>query len=290
MSVVSQGRYRQHLLLLSLLFSVPVCAAPGQPPAGGISYAYFFPAEVKGESGTEVTQQDFNLALPLAFIGQPEEGAGLLQLKYSERQFSLGDDYHQQVYDIALPLGYIRKLTDDSRFMAGFTPALKSSLEYIGADDFAFSAMAHYSYTGAVHGYNLGLMYGRELGESQLMPFINYNYSASDTLKFMVGFPFTRVEYNPQNGRSYFAGFSPNGGGWHVYRDGKEKDDFYYTQTGYRFSAGMRFDLYGPLQMSLEGGQQFGQELEFDNDEGSSSTVEIRDSAFISLSLNLKMP
>ena len=276
---------------LTAVYCQPVLAAP---PSGTLNYTYFTPANVEDGPDSEVTQQDLRLTLPAGFYGKPEDGAVIIKVNLAERQFSMNhsgrSDEVLRVYDISVPVRYMKKLNDERSFSAGGIPSLNSSMEHLQSDDFTFSAYGQHSWKLENHNYSLGLLYGRLLGADRLIPIGGYSYTGKENLELTLGFPATGVRYYPQKSYSYFAGFFPYGGSWHVYDDGDSDRDYYLRQTGYRFGGGVTFDIGGPWQLQFEAGQQFAQQLEIDESDGFDSEIDIENSTYVGISLNLKAP
>jgi len=291
---------KAHVLMLVTAASFsPVIFAEASnvptPSAGSLVLTYFEPAEITNIPDTgsrpEATQVDSHLKLPLGASGDIKNGLWVYSVNLREREFRLTNvsgDGKQRLYDISVPITYIRQYDNDSRWIFNISPGVKSSLEYFGTDDLAANAVAQYSSSSEGHGYNLGLVYTHRFGEGEFLPLVNYQYQSSKRLSMVLGFPYSRVSFAPTASQHYFAKLTPEGGNWHVYNNGDEDQTFDFQQKGVRFGFGAEFHVGGPVWLGAEAGVQFNQELTLDDEQGNSGTLELDDSQYLQLTAKLR--
>jgi len=279
-------------VLAGSLLLAAVQATHAAPPSGRLSYTYFLPADIEDSDGSKVVQQDLLLKLPGGFYGNPDDGAVMVQVNVAERQFSFdyahADNEVLRVYDVSVPVRYMKNLSDGRSYSVAIVPSINSSLENLQTDDFTFSTYGTYAWTSGDNKYNVGLLYGRLLGADRLIPIGGYSYNGVENLELTLGFPATGVRYYPEKSYSYFAGIFPFGGSWHMYQNGDKDRDFFLRQTGFRVGGGVTFDIGGPWQLQFDAGQQFNQQLEIDESDGFDNKIDIENSTYIGLSLNMK--
>ena len=288
-------------LLLTSLLPAMALANPSlvpKPAAGSFVLTYFQPAEVtnldasqNNQATPEATQLDSHLKLPLGVSGDIENGLWVYSINLREREFrfkNTNSSGKQRLYDISVPITYIRKNDNDSRWIFNLTPGVKSSLEYFGTDDLAANAVAQYSSSSQGHGYNLGVVYTHRFGEGEFVPLANYQYRSGENFSAVIGFPFSRLSYAPDAKQHYFAKLTPEGGSWHVYNDGKEDQTFDFQQQSFRFGLGAEFNIAAALWLGAEAGVQFSQELTLDNEQGQSGTLKLEDSQYLQLTAKLR--
>ncbi|ASP37660.1 hypothetical protein CHH28_02780 [Bacterioplanes sanyensis] len=288
----------KHTHLVSLLMAVSL-TAQAEPatqvpslPVGELSATYFEPAAVQDiNADAEVTQVDTRLKFPIGTLGSIDQGLWVFQFNLFEREFrtTVTDEASgkQRLYDVSVPISYVRKLSDSSRYTVNVSPGVKSSLEYVGNDDWAANGVVQYSHSNDGFGYNLGIVYTHAFGEGRFVPLANAQWDIGQQFQAILGFPFSRVSYAPSKAQHYYLKLTPNGGNWHVYGDDKN-NTFDYTQQGYRLGIGGEWRVVGPVWLNVEAGQQFAQELEFDNEQGLRETLELEDSSYLHLSARLR--
>jgi len=266
-----------------------------KPPAGAFVVTYFDSAAITNLNGVEpapeATQVDTYLKVPLGVSGDLTQGLWVYQFTFREREFRFDNtpsSTKQRLYDIAFPLSYIVEHDKNSRWVFNLSPGVKSSLEYFGTDDLSANAVAQYTSSNDGHGYNLGVVYTHRFGEGEFLPLVNYQYTYGQTMDLIVGFPFSRLSYAPDQQQHYFAKLTPEGGNWHVYNEGEKDQTFDFQQKGFRFGLGAEFNVAGPLWLGAEAGTQFGQELTLDNEQGQSGTLELENSSYLQFTAKLR--
>ena len=283
------------IFLSSLLLTIPLVGQANQVPSmpvGELSATYFEPAAVQDiDADADITQVDTRLKFPIGSHGSIEQGLWVFQFNLFEREFRTTVDDQasgkQRLYDVSAPISYVRKLSDSSRYTVNISPGLKSSLEYVGNDDWAVNGVVQYSHSEQGFGYNLGIVYTHAFGEGRFVPLANVQWDMGQSFQAIIGFPFSRISYAPSGSQHYYMKLTPNGGNWHVYQDGND-NSFDYTQQGYRFGLGGEWHVAGPVWLNLEAGRQFAQELEFDNEQGIRETLELDNSSYLHLSARLR--
>ena len=282
------------LPVLALSFSISLYAngqVPSQAP-GYLSYSWFQPSQVTEANQAEITQIDTELKLPLGASGNPMDGLFVYQVRLHEREFRTDIDDQpgskQRLYDISVPISFIKARNATSQWIANLSPGVKSSLEYFGTDDLAVTGMGQYRYQGKQHGYGLGIVYTHAFGEGKFVPLANYLYSPSKEIELTLGFPYTRASYAPTPDQHYYLKALPTGGNWHVY-DPDDKDvKFDYSQKGVRVGIGTEQALSRQFWLNIEGGVQVSQELEFDNEQGIKETLELEDTTYFTIGLQFR--
>lgn len=279
-------------LALSFPMSLSANTQVPSPAPGLVSYTYFQPAKVTQAQQAEVTQIDTELKLPLGVSGNPRDGLFVYQARIHEREFRTEVDGQsaskQRLYDISVPISFIKVRDSSSRWVANLSPGVKSSLEFFGTDDLALTGMGQYRYQGPTHGYGIGLVYTHAFGEGRFVPLANYLYHPSPSVELTLGFPYTRASYAPTPSQHYYLKALPTGGNWHVYAPDDKDIKFDYSQKGVRIGIGTEQALSQQFWLNLEGGVQVSQELEFDNEQGIQETLELEDSAYVQISLQFR--
>jgi len=261
-----------------------------RPAAGFFNATYFQPADIKESEDIEFTQQDTHFKMPLGKIGEVEQS--LVAFGFNLRQRTLdfdnpsGADSNQTLYDISLPITYVKKADKETNYIFNLAPGFKSSLEYVDEEDLAVNAVGQIMKNHGEHSYAYGLVYTHAFGKGKFVPLASYTYQPNAQWQMTAGFPVSYVSYAPSWGQNYFAKLTPNGGSWHVYGDEKE-DQFDIVQVGYRLGAGGQWQIKGPFWFELETGLQFAQKLDLEDDAGNKIDAEFEDTGYIQLGINL---
>lgn len=262
-----------------------------RPAAGFFNATYFEPADIKDSEGVEYQQQDTHFKMTLGKVGEVETGLFAYGFNLRQRTIDIetpdnSGDTSQTLYDISAPLTYVTKADQDTTYIFNLTPGFKSSLEYVAEEDLAVNAVAQVIEGGQYHSYAYGLVYTHAFGTGKFVPLASYTYKPNPKWQMALGFPVTYASYAPEWGENYFAKLTPNGGSWHVYGEEKE-DQFDIVQVGYRLGAGGQWKIKGPFWFEVEGGIQFGQELELEDDNGNKLDAKFENSGYLQLGINL---
>lgn len=259
-------------------------------PAASFGSTYFTPGKVENENNIEVTQIQSYFSVPLGFGGDESSWMYFVGLNFSENEFRVEDsnsgvNAKQRLYDITVPVTLFHQADEETAYVAYVAAGLRSSLEFVGDEDFGGDVIFQVIKDKGIHSYQYGAGIITAFGESQLVPIASYSYQPDSQLNVTVGLP-TFVDYAVSDSQSYFARLTPNGGQWHAY-DGENKNrGFDYKQEGFRFGGGGEWRLWGPLYLELEAGVQFGQKVTYKS-MGNKQTVKFDPSNYINASLNL---
>ena len=261
-------------------------------PAGFFNSTYFHPSAVRDSEDVRFNQVDTHLKLPLTKTGSIEDGLFLYSFNLREREIIIegpGDEFDnkQRLYDISIPISYVKKVDSETSYIANLSPGVKSSLEFINTKDFAINAVAQVIKTFDKYDYQYGLVYTNAFGEERFVPLAAYRYKPNAHWDLTLGFPVSYVSYAPKWGQNYFAKVTPNGGSWHVYKDNNKDETFDYVQQGYRLGLGGQWKIAGPFWFELESGLQFGQELELEDQEGELINAQFENTGYIQIGINL---
>lgn len=271
--------------------------------SGHLIFTYFDKSEItnidNADPEPESVQLDTSLKLPLGSSGDIDNGLWVYSFVLKEREFRFDkaatirnnpddDTIKQRLYEINVPITYLIKNDNNSRWVFNIAPGVKSSLENFGTDDLAANAVVQYTSDLDGHGYNLGAVYTHRFGEGKLLPLVNYRYQSGKYLSMVIGFPYSRFSFSPSKRQHYFAKLTPEGGSWHVYNQGDKNDTFDFEQKAFRFGFGAEFNAYKSLWLGGEAGMQFGQEIKLDNEQGESGTLELENSRYIQLTAKLR--
>lgn len=261
-------------------------------PAGFLTGTYFQPSDIKDSDDIEFRQVDLHLKLPLGKTGEMEDGLLAYALNVREREIILEgpgniNDNKQRLYDISVPLTYVKKQDEETVYVANLSPGFKSSLEYVNTKDFAVNAVAQVIKSYDAHEYQYGLVYTNAFGKEKLLPLVAYRYKPNAHWDMTLGFPVTYVSYAPSWGQNYFAKVTPNGGSWHVYKDNNKDETFDYVQQGYRFGLGGQWKISGPFWLEFESGIQFGQELRLEDQNDVVIEADFENTSYVQLGINL---
>lgn len=293
---------RRLLKVLIYLFSAVAISNPSyaelpqqvrpKMPAGFLNATYFNPSSVRDSDDVRFNQVDTHLKMPLTKTGEIDKGLFLYSFNFREREIITegpGQEYDnkQRLYDISIPITYVKKSDANTRYIANLSPGVKSSLEFINTKDFAINAITQVIKTYDQYGYQYGLVYTNAFGKERLVPLAAYRYTPNAHWDMTLGFPVSYVSYAPKWGRSYFTKITPNGGSWHVYKDNNKEETFDYVQQGYRLGLGGQWKLAGPFWFELESGLQFGQELALEDQEGKRIHAQFENTGYIQLGINL---
>ncbi|WP_420590591.1 DUF6268 family outer membrane beta-barrel protein [Bacterioplanoides sp.] len=259
-------------------------------PAATIGATYFTPGKVKTDKDVEVTQVQSYFNVPLTGGGDEDGWIYFVGLNFSENEFRVSDtksgaDAKQRLYDITVPLTLFRQADAETAYVAYIAPGLRSSLEYVGDEDFGGDVIFQVVKDKGIHSYQYGAGIITAFGESQLVPVVSYSYQPNSQLNVTLGLP-TFVDYAVSESQSYFARLTPNGGQWHAYDGNKKDNGFDYKQEGFRFGGGGEWQLFGPLYLELEAGVQFGQKVTY-KERGQEVTAKFDPSNYINASLNI---
>ena len=261
-------------------------------PAGFINSTYFHPSDFKGSEDVRFNQVDTHIKIPIAKTGEVEDGLFLYSFNLREREIIIegpGNEFDnkQRLYDVSVPITYVKKQSSETTYIASIAPGLKSSLEYVNTKDFAVNAVAQVIKTYDQHDYQYGLVYTNAFGKERLVPLAAYRYKPNAHWDLTLGFPVTYASYAPKWGQNYFAKVTPNGGSWHVYNKGNKEETFDYVQQGYRLGLGGQWKIGGPFWFELESGLQFGQELELEDQDNEQINAQFENTGYIQIGINL---
>lgn len=261
-------------------------------PAGFLNATYFNPSAVRDSENVRFNQVDTHFKMPLAKTGEVEDGLFLYSFNFREREIIIegpGEEFDnkQRLYDISVPITYVKKQDSETSYIANLSPGLKSSLEFINTKDFAINAVAQVIKTYDQYDYQYGLVYTNAFGKERFVPLAAYRYKPNAHWDLTLGFPVTYASYAPHWGQNYFAKITPNGGSWHVYQNNDKNQTFDYVQQGYRLGIGGQWQVAGPFWFELESGLQFGQELELNDQNNELVNAQFENTGYIQLGINL---
>jgi hypothetical protein len=261
-------------------------------PVGFINSTYFNPSSIRNSDDVRFSQVDTHFKIPLAKTGEVEDGLFLYSFNFREREIIIegpGEEFDnkQRLYDISVPITYVKKQDSETSYVVNLSPGLKSSLEFINTKDFAINAVAQVIKTYDQHDYQYGLVYTNAFGEERFVPLAAYRYKPNAHWDLTLGFPVTYASYAPRWGENYFAKITPNGGSWHVYQDNDKNQTFDYVQQGYRLGVGGQWNVAGPFWFELESGLQFGQELELEDQNNEQVNAQFENTGYIQLGINV---
>lgn len=263
-------------------------------PTGFLNVTYFKPSQIKDSDDIEFSQLDTHFKIPFAKVGDMEDEGGmfLYSFNFREREIIINDhdniyDNKQRLYDISVPITYVAQTDDETRYIFNLSPGVKSSLEYVNTKDFAVNAVAQIAKTYEQHEYQYGLVFTHAFGVAKLIPLAAYRYKPTANWDMTIGFPVSYISYAPNWGQNYFAKVTPNGGSWHVYKDGNKDETFDYIQQGYRLGLGAQWNIAGPFWFEIESGLQFGQELELEDQDSTVVNAQFDNTSYIQLGINL---
>ena len=261
-------------------------------PAGFISTTYFKPSNIRDSEGVEFSQLDTRLKIPIAKVGELEDGMFVYSFNFLEREIVIDDfdntfDNKQRLYDVSVPITYINKEDSETSYIVSVAPGVKSSLEFINTKDFSANAVAQVIKTYDKHDYQYGLVYTNAFGKERFVPLVAYRYKPSAHWDLTLGFPVTYARYAPKWGQNYFAKITPNGGSWHVYKDNDKSQTFDYIQQGYRLGLGAQWKISGPFWFEIESGLQFGQELSLEDQNNAVINAQFDNTSYIQLGINI---
>jgi hypothetical protein len=261
-------------------------------PVGFLNTTYFHPSSIRNSDDVRFNQVDTHFKMPIAKTGEVEDGLFLYSFNFREREIIIegpGEEFDnkQRLYDISVPITYVQKQDSETSYIVNLSPGLKSSLEFINTKDFAINAVAQVINTYEKHDYQYGLVYTNAFGKERFVPLVAYRYKPNVHWDLTLGFPVTYASYAPSWGQNYFAKITPNGGSWHVYKDGDKNQTYDYVQQGYRLGVGGQWKVAGPFWFELESGLQFGQELELEDQNDEVINAQFENTGYIQLGINV---
>lgn len=164
---------------------------------------------------------------------------------------------------IDIPINAWIDLGQRWKFWARLQPGWASDFNNLTSDDFTLSSLALLSYKwNATTKVAFGAYYSRDLGEERILPALGFIFEPGPQLSLALTFPRAQLVYAPSPDCLISSQVLLNGAGWNITDPAGGSED---VDLNYRaIRAGFGFDrrLRGPVWGYVDGGFQFGQEIE----------------------------
>lgn len=186
------------------------------------------------------------------------------RLEFSSAPIPLGDsdfDLHR----VDVPFNLWGDLSDRWKLWVRLSPGWYTDFNSVGSDDFILTSLALLSYrwTDSTK-IAFGAYYSRDLGEKRFLPAAGLIFEPNPQWSFALTFPRAELAYAPTRDWLLTAGALLNGAGWNISDPAGGAGDVDLNYKAIRVGMGIDRRLSGPWWAYLDGGAQFGQEIEID--------------------------
>lgn len=162
-----------------------------------------------------------------------------------------------------LPINAWIDLNRDWKLWARLQPGWHSDFETVNSDDFILSTLALLSYRWSeTTKIAFGAYHSRDLGEERLLPALGFIFEPSPQLSVALTFPRAEVVYAPTPDRLLSSRIILSGAGWNITDPAGGPSDVDLNYQAIRAGFGFDQRISGPVWFYVDGGLQFGQEIE----------------------------
>lgn len=208
--------------------------------------------------------------------------------RYTEYKFDSVDAEDNGLYEVHLPMTYITG-SDQWTHVARVAPGIHSDFEEVDGEDFTMTALYQATYKSSdTLSWVMGAGIGHEFGEVSGFPLVGAIYRPNEKLLFNLVLPQLEAIYIAQENWIWHLSLAPTGRSWNVEDKSKEKDVDIVTSE-FRVSAGTTFAITDAIALRGTVGSALNRNIEFTLDDGEEVDLDIEDSSFISIALEMRL-
>lgn len=174
------------------------------------------------------------------------------------------------------------------KFWARLQPGWSSDFDTVTSDDFILTSLALLSYKWSeTTKVAFGAYYSRDLGEERILPALGFIFEPTHQLSLALTFPRAQMVYAPGPDCLFTTQVLLNGAGWNITDPAGGPNDVDLNYRAIKAGLGIDRRLTGPFWWYLDGGLQFGQEIEI---EGGANpvTLELEPSPYASSGVKVR--
>lgn len=144
-------------------------------------------------------------------------------------------------------------------------PGWYTDFETVNSDDFILTSLALLSYQWSdTTKVAFGAYYSRDLGEERVLPAVGFIYEPDPHWSLALTFPRAEAVYAPNEDWLITGRALLNGAGWNISNPAGVGPDVDLNYRAIRAGLGIDRRVAGPWWLYLDGGIQFGQEIEIE--------------------------